>query len=391
MLRSHQRRLALTIIGLMLVSACSKSPTAPSESPDLSPPVITAQPRSQSVARGSSATLDVAASGAGTMAFQWYTGAAGETAAPIAGANTSSFTTPALSETTRYWVRVSADGHAVDSATATIAIDAVAPSIVEPPENDTIGTGETAYLFVEVTGSQPLTYQWFRGDAGSTSDPVPGATESGLTTPPLTETTRFWVRVSNPAGSVDSTVATITVTTAPAEPEPAPAPPAPPAPAPAPTPTPTPPPPTPPAPDPAATAFENDVLALVNQHRAAGAMCGSTAYPPALPLSMNENMRTAARGHSQDMATRNYFSHTSLDGRTYLQRMRDAGYNGPGPHGENIAAGYGSAAAAVSGWMSSTGHCQNIMNGGYRVAGVGYAYGAGSTYGNYWTMNFGGH
>jgi uncharacterized protein YkwD len=120
-------------------------------------------------------------------------------------------------------------------------------------------------------------------------------------------------------------------------------------------------------------------------------MCGSTTYPPTVPLSMNENLRAAARGHSQDMATRNYFSHTSLDGRTYLQRMRDAGYNGPGPHGENIAGGYGSAAATVSGWMSSAGHCQNIMNGSYHVAGVGYAHGAGSAYGNYWTMNFGGN
>jgi hypothetical protein len=184
MFRSPLGRLALTIVGLVLVSACSKSPAAPSESPDLNPPVITRQPRSQSVARGSSATLDVAASGAGTLAFQWYTGVAADTAEPIAGANTASYTTRALSETTRYWVRVSAGGQAVDSATATIAVDAIAPSIVEPPEDDTVAIGGTVHIFVEVTGSHPLTYQWFRGHSGSTSDPVPGAIESGLTTPP---------------------------------------------------------------------------------------------------------------------------------------------------------------------------------------------------------------
>lgn len=323
------------------------------------------------------------------MAFQWFVGPAGETGSPLAGATASSYTTPALSATTQYWVRVSASGRAVDSSTATVAVDAIAPSIIEPPENETVAPGKTAYLFVEVTGSQPLTFQWFRGDSGTTSDPIPGATESGLTTPALSETTKFWVRVSNPAGSVDSTAATVTVVTAPAEPPPPPPPPPGPAPAPAPAPAPTPAP--PPASDPTATAFENDVLTLVNQRRAAGATCGGTAYPPVGALTMNETLRVAARSHSQDMATRNYFSHTSLDGRTFLQRMRDAGYNGAGPHGENIAAGYGSAAAAVNGWMGSTGHCQNIMNGGFRVAGVGYAYGAGSSYGVYWTMNFGGN
>jgi uncharacterized protein YkwD len=388
MLRSQRLHLALILTGLMLVSACSKAPTAPSESPDVTAPVITAQPRSQTVTRGGSATLNVAASGSGTMVFQWYTGQTGETAAPVAGANAASYTTPALAETTQYWVRVSSSGGAADSTTATVAVDAVAPSIIEPPENDTIAPGETAYLFVEVTGSQPLTYQWFRGNPGSTSDPVPGATGSGFTTPPLTETTRFWVRVSNPAGSVDSSAATITVTTAPAEPTPAPTPPPAPAPAPAPVPTP---PPAPPAPDPSATAFEDQVLTLVNQRRAAGATCGGTVYAPAGTLSMNSNLRAAARGHSQDMATQNYFSHTSLDGRTYTQRMSDAGFSGSGPYGENIGAGYGSPEAVVSGWMGSTGHCQNIMNSGFRQAGVGYAYGAASTYGRYWTLVFAGN
>ncbi len=105
---------------------------------------------------------------------------------------------------------------------------------------------------------------------------------------------------------------------------------------------------------------------------------------------MNANLRTAARGHSQDMATQNYFSHTSLDGRTFSQRIANSGYSGSGPLGENIGAGYGSPAAVVSGWMGSTGHCQNIMNASFRVVGVGYAYGAASTYGQYWTLNFGG-
>ncbi len=106
---------------------------------------------------------------------------------------------------------------------------------------------------------------------------------------------------------------------------------------------------------------------------------------------MNGSLRNAARAHSEDMATKNYFSHTSLDGRTHVQRVVNAGYSGSGPHGENIAAGYSSAAAVVDGWMASTtGHCQAIMNGSYKVIGVGYGYNATSTYRHYWTLNFAG-
>ena len=112
---------------------------------------------------------------------------------------------------------------------------------------------------------------------------------------------------------------------------------------------------------------------------------------PAGPaLAMNGNLRTAARGHSEDMATQNYFSHTSLDGRTFSQRISNAGYTGAYPWGENIAAGQPNPTVVVDGWMGSTGHCQNIMNGGYRVIGVGYAFRAGSPFGSYWTQTFGG-
>ena len=128
----------------------------------------------------------------------------------------------------------------------------------------------------------------------------------------------------------------------------------------------------------------------MNQQRAAGATCGGAAYPGVSAMSMNSSLRVAARSHSQDMGTFNYFSHMSLDGRTYTQRMVDAGYSGSSPYGENIGGGYGSVAAVVNAWMGSQEHCQIIMNGSYRAAGVGYAYVAGSTYGHYWTLKLGG-
>ncbi len=242
---------------------------------------------------------------------------------------------------------------------------AVAPSITTHPASLTISAGGTATLSVMAAGDAPLTYQWFAGAGGVTSSPVTGATGSSFTTAALQSSESFWVRVSNAVGTADSSAATVTVV-------PAPSPPAPPA-----------------GPDPSTIAFEDAVLALVNQHRASGAVCGSTPYPPAPPLAMHSQLRAAARGHSQDMAAQGYFSHTSLDGRTYAQRIRHAGYVAS-PIGENIAAGYSTPQSVVTGWMASTGHCSNIMSGSYRSIGVGYAFLAASPYGHYWTQDFGG-
>jgi uncharacterized protein YkwD len=96
-------------------------------------------------------------------------------------------------------------------------------------------------------------------------------------------------------------------------------------------------------------------------------------------------LAAAARLHSEDMARRNYFSHTSLDGRTPWDRIRAQGY----AYGsaENIAAGYATPAAVMTGWMNSKGHKANILNCSNKALGVGV--GRGGSYGIYWTQDFG--
>jgi len=158
----------------------------------------------------------------------------------------------------------------------------------------------------------------------------------------------------------------------------------------------TPPPPPPGTPDchVAATwpadwvAFEDEVVTRINQRRAAGATCGGVAKPPVGAVVVDPALRQAARCHSLDMAVKGYFSHTSQDGSSPWDRIAAAGYTAS-PTGENIAAGYGTPQAVVDGWMTSTGHCNNIMNGGSNETGVGYAYQQGSPYGRYWTETFG--
>lgn len=135
------------------------------------------------------------------------------------------------------------------------------------------------------------------------------------------------------------------------------------------------------------TTFENDVLTLVNQRRAAGATCGGVAKPPVPAVTLDTRLRCAARKHSKDMGTNNFFSHTGSNGSTFSQRITSAGYTWTAA-GENIAAGYATAAAVVNGWMASTGHCNNIMNGTYKHLGVGYFNSATSTYKHYWTQEF---
>jgi uncharacterized protein YkwD len=158
----------------------------------------------------------------------------------------------------------------------------------------------------------------------------------------------------------------------------------------------SPPPPPPPGPScgddaswPAAwVAFEDRVLELTNQHRAAGATCDGVVKPPVGPLVRDPRLRQAARCHSLDMGTRNYFDHTNLDGLSPWQRIANAGYTGS-PTAENIAAGQQTAELVVAGWMTSPGHCQNIMGASSTELGVGFASVPGSRYTRYWTQNFG--
>jgi len=56
------------------------------------------------------------------------------------------------------------------------------------------------------------------------------------------------------------------------------------------------------------------------------------------PLTFSSSLYKAARAHAEDMLTNGYFSHNSLDGRTYEDRMREAGYD-PLNAGESMLLG----------------------------------------------------
>jgi uncharacterized protein YkwD len=135
-------------------------------------------------------------------------------------------------------------------------------------------------------------------------------------------------------------------------------------------------------------SFESQVISLVNQRRAAGATCGGNYFPPAPALTLDHRLRCSARKHSKDMAVNNFFSHTGSNGSKSWDRMESAGYDWTYA-AENIAAGYSTPASVVNGWMTSSGHCKNIMRKKAKHTGVGYYYASSSSYKHYWTQNFG--
>lgn len=141
--------------------------------------------------------------------------------------------------------------------------------------------------------------------------------------------------------------------------------------------------------DPSFTAFEFQILDLVNRRRAEGADCGDGGYfAPTHPLQMEASLRCAARAHSKDMVDRDFFAHTNPDNDGPGPRLDDAGYEGFG-WGENIAAGSATAEGTMNQWMNSDGHCANLMNPDFSLIGVGYYPGGQDQYQAYWTQTFG--
>jgi uncharacterized protein YkwD len=124
-------------------------------------------------------------------------------------------------------------------------------------------------------------------------------------------------------------------------------------------------------------SLESEVVTLTNNYRTANG-CGA--------LRIDTRLVAAARAHSTDMVTNNFFSHTGSNGSTFVQREVGAGYT-TGASAENIAWGYRSPQEVVNGWINSAGHRANILNCGSVAVGVGVAYKADGT--PYWTQDFG--
>jgi uncharacterized protein YkwD len=130
------------------------------------------------------------------------------------------------------------------------------------------------------------------------------------------------------------------------------------------------------------------LLIELNAARAKPRQCGTQSFNATAPLAWNATLATAAETHSRAMANNNFFDHKDRDGRTPGDRAELAGYDFQ-QIGENIAAGQDSVRKVVEGWLTSPGHCANLMNPQFRELGAAYATDPKSDAGIYWTAMFG--
>lgn len=92
-------------------------------------------------------------------------------------------------------------------------------------------------------------------------------------------------------------------------------------------------------------------------------------------LRLNGDLAKAAQAKADDMATHNYWSHTSPLGIQPWTFIQKSGYDYQGA-GENLAYGFASGKDVVKGWMNSQEHRDNLLNISYKDVGFGIAHAA---------------
>ncbi len=168
------------------------------------PPNVTGDPVSQTVNPGDTASFTVTATGTGPLGYQWRKGGTnlvGKIAATLSIPGAQS------ADTGSYDCVVSNLAGSDTSAAATLSVRTV-PSITTPPASQTIVQGNPVTFSVVAAGTGPLAYQWQRATTN-----LPGATGTSYSIPSVTlgDAASYRVVVTNLAGTVTSTAATLTV------------------------------------------------------------------------------------------------------------------------------------------------------------------------------------
>jgi uncharacterized YkwD family protein len=124
------------------------------------------------------------------------------------------------------------------------------------------------------------------------------------------------------------------------------------------------------------SAFQKEVVDLVNVERTNRGLN---------PLKLDEKLSNVATTKSQDMIDKNYFDHNSPTYGSPFDMMKQFGISYKSA-GENIAMGQKSPKEVVTAWMNSQGHRENILNSSFTDIGVGIAKNSSGSI--YWTQMF---
>ena len=146
-------------------------------------PGITTQPVNVTVSAGQSFTFSIAASGTGTLTYQWQ-----KEGMAIVGATAASFTgnaiTPDSGATFRVLVTDSTGTTKSCRATLTVLPATGAPIILANPERIRALSTQTGTFSVSVWSASPMTYQWQKSTAiNANLIDIPGATGATYTPP----------------------------------------------------------------------------------------------------------------------------------------------------------------------------------------------------------------
>lgn len=133
--------------------------------------------------------------------------------------------------------------------------------------------------------------------------------------------------------------------------------------------------------EPVLDSEEHALWTLVNDYRQAHGV---------QPVGLNDQLLAAAEWMAEDMAAKDYCSHTDSLGRNPRQRVAAFGYVHNTTTGENIVCGVGTARAAFDLLRDSPEHDANMLSPYFWAVGIARAYGEASLHGWYWVMDFGG-
>jgi uncharacterized protein YkwD len=129
------------------------------------------------------------------------------------------------------------------------------------------------------------------------------------------------------------------------------------------------------------------VLGLINEARSNARRCGRKRFQATTPLKQAAALEHAARVHAEDMAARNFLGHKGSDESMPAERATRAGYPWVSV-AENVAAGQTTAVEVVNTWLTSPGHCANLMDPRYTESGAARATNPDSERGIYWVQVF---